>query len=130
MHLAGFPAPIAHTEQAKTGTFAREFTETIETDSHLKRFLSSPIVELLTLHAENSLLTSKPAHFWCLLPLVPFLLVIIDDGLIETTFQFFQRHAPSLCRAPRVIDTMTGVGQASFKALGHPPKEGLHRALC
>jgi hypothetical protein len=33
-------------ERAKAGTFAREFTETIQNDPHLKRFLSSLMVVL------------------------------------------------------------------------------------
>src|SRR5258708_26138145 len=64
---------------------------------------------------------------------VPILLVIIDNGLIETPFQFFQSHPTSLCRCFRVMNSMTGVGHASFKSLGHPPKkrfDGAFRRRC
>src|SRR5690348_8609577 len=61
---------------------------------------------------------------------VPILLVIINNGLIETPFQFFQRHGTSLCRCFRVMNPMTGVGQASFKSLSHPPKKRLDGAFC
>src|SRR5260370_16873965 len=54
---------------------------------------------------------------------IPILLVIIDDGLIETPLQFFQCHPPSLCRQRCVVYSMTGVGHASFKGLRHPPKK-------
>jgi|SRR5712691_8230998 len=50
-------------ERAKAGTFAREFTETIQNDPHLKRFLSSLMVVLLKIGGKCSGLRAKPAHF-------------------------------------------------------------------
>jgi hypothetical protein len=41
-----------------------EFPKMVRNHLPLERFLSPSMVELLTLYAENSLLTSKPAHFW------------------------------------------------------------------
>ncbi len=50
-------------DRAKAGKFAGEFTETIQNDPPLKRFLSSSIVELLTFEGKCSCLRAKPAHF-------------------------------------------------------------------
>src|SRR5262249_55224492 len=61
---------------------------------------------------------------------VPRLLVIIHHRVHEAALQFCQGHASRLRRRWRIMDTVAGLGQASFKALGHPPNEGLHRALC
>src|SRR6266568_368422 len=44
----GLSAPEARIERAKAGKFARELTETIQNDPHLKRLLSPSIVKLLT----------------------------------------------------------------------------------
>ncbi len=60
---------------------------------------------------------------------IPILLVIIDDGLNETALQFFQRHPSRLCRPRGVMDAVAGIGQASGVSLGHPAKDGFHRAL-
>jgi hypothetical protein len=49
-------------DRAKAGKFAGEFTETIQNDSPLKRFLSSSIVELLTFGGNCLHFRAKPAH--------------------------------------------------------------------
>ena len=41
---------------------------------------------------------------------IPVLLVIINNRTDEVAFEFFQRHAPGLCRFLRIMDTKTGVG--------------------
>ena len=56
-------------ERAKAGTFAREFTETIQNDPHLQRFLSSLMVVLLKIGGKCSGLRAKPAHFSGHLPI-------------------------------------------------------------
>ena len=58
----GQSGTFAHIERAKAGKFAREFTETIQNEPPLKRFLSSPIVELLKIGGNRSCLRAKPAH--------------------------------------------------------------------
>jgi hypothetical protein len=57
MIYPGQAETFACISQAKAGKFAREFTETMQDDPHLERFLSPPIVELLTLRADCSLST-------------------------------------------------------------------------
>ena len=60
---------------------------------------------------------------------VPGLVIIIHDRLIETAFECFQRHPAGLgCRVGR-MHTIAGVGQAPFKPLGHPAKEGFDGAF-
>ena len=55
--------------------------------------------------------------------LIPGLLIIIDDSLVETALQFFQRHASRLGGSRSVMHAIARVGQTSFKTLGHPAKE-------
>src|SRR6266516_4715065 len=62
--------------------------------------------------------------------LVEGLLVIIHNGLKEAALQLLQRHASRLSRCFRISNSVTGIGQASFKALCHPPKERFHRPFC
>ena len=51
------------------------------------------------------------------------LVIIINDRLIETAFECFQRHPAGLgCRVGG-LNAIAGVGQAPFKPLGHPAKE-------
>jgi hypothetical protein len=58
----GQSATAAGIERAKAGKFARELTETIQNDPHLKRFLSSLMLELLKMGGNCSCLRAKAAH--------------------------------------------------------------------
>ena len=58
------------------------------------------------------------------------LLIIINDGLIETALQFFQRHASRLRRCFGIVDAVRRVGESLFKTLRHPPKERFDRSFC
>src|SRR5258708_2133921 len=58
--------------------------------------------------------------------LVEGLLVIIHNGLKEAALQFLQRHASRLSRCLCISNPVTRIGQASFKAVRQPPKEGFH----
>src|SRR6266700_5510195 len=53
---------LSFIERAKAGKFACELTETIQNDPPLKQFLSSSIVELLTLRTDLRI-TRKSGHF-------------------------------------------------------------------
>jgi len=53
---------FAHRERAKAGKFARECTKTIQHDPHLKRFLSSSMVELLNIGGKSQHLRAKSVH--------------------------------------------------------------------
>jgi hypothetical protein len=60
---------------------------------------------------------------------IPGLLIIINDRLIETALQFFQGHASRLGSGLGVMHAIARVGQASFKTLGHPAKERFDRSF-
>src|SRR2546421_12809465 len=61
--------------------------------------------------------------------LIPGLLVIIDDGLDEVAFEFFQRHPSCFRRRFCIMHTVARIGQTPLKALGHPSEEILHGAF-
>src|SRR5439155_18190748 len=54
----------------------------------------------------------------------------VNDSLIETALQFFQRHPSCLRRCVRIVDAIGRVEESLFKALRHPPKERFDRSFC
>src|SRR5215813_15082345 len=61
---------------------------------------------------------------------VPILLVIINDRLIETALQFFQRHASRLRCCSGIVDTVRRVGKSLFKTFSHPSLERFAPSFC
>src|SRR6266702_6003024 len=54
---------------------------------------------------------------------IPALLVIVHDGTKKIPFEFLKGHGSRLSRCFGIVKAVTGIGQTSFKALGHPAKE-------
>ena len=95
-------------DRAKAGKFAGEFTETIQNDSPLKRFLSSSIVELLTFGGNCLHFRAKPAH--------------ISGSFTTTLYQKLQLVLSEEFQIPLVIKTQRRPGPKHIP-YGIPPDQ-------